>query len=203
MVETRERDRVAEREVRRDPANRSDLAFDVVEPDVAFRRSIKFENADWSESVENGAPNLLRKPVADREPQPVSLLLRATWRGDKIAAEFADILKRRALPARDVVPEAARRKALGDSDRTAENQRGADRDDAAHAVMHRQAIVEAVGRSQARKAGKPMAPDDEPAVTDFGGLRQPCRSRGEDPQRAIGERDRSSLVLRERLAAPA
>ena len=38
-------------------------------------------------------------------------------------------------------------------------------------------------------------------MTDFSGLRQTCRSRGEDPQRAIGERDRASLVLRERLAA--
>ena len=58
VVETRERDRVAEREVRRDPADRSDLAFDVVEPDIAFRRSIKFEDAEWSETVQNGAPNL-------------------------------------------------------------------------------------------------------------------------------------------------
>ena len=130
------------------------------------------------------------------------LLLGATGRGDEIAAEFADILKRRALPARDVVPKAARRKALGDCDRTAENQRRADRDDAAHAVMHRQAIVEPVGRGQAGKAGKPMAPDDEPTMTDLGGLRQTGRSRRENPQRAIGERDRTSLAFRERLAAP-
>jgi len=111
-------------------------------------------------------------------------------------------LKRRALPPRNVVPKATRRKALGDRDRTAENQRGADRDDPSHAVMHRQAIVQAVSRSQAREAGKPMAPDDEPAMADFSGLRQTCRSRGEDPQRAIGERNRTSLELLERLAAP-
>ena len=147
------------------------------------------------------APNFVRKPVADREPQPVGLLGRPDRRGNKIAAEFADILKRRALPARDVAPEAARRKALGDCDRTAENQGRADRDNAAHAVMHRQAIVEAVGRGQAGKAGKPMAPDDEPAMTDFSGLRQTGRSGGENPQRAIGERDRSSLVFAQRLAA--
>ena len=126
----------------------------------------------------------------------MSLLLGATGRGDKIATEFADILKRRALPARDVVPKTARRKALGDCDRTAENQGGADRDDAAHAVMHRQAIVEAVGRSQAGEAGKPVAPDDEPTMTDLGGLWQTSRSRREDPQRAIGERDRTSFAFR-------
>ena len=202
MVEAHERDRVAQREIRRDTADRADLAFDVVEPDIAFRRSIKFEDAERSESIQISA-----RQTSSESPLPIairslmSLLLGADRRGDEIAAEFADILKRRAFPARDIVPKAARRKALGDRDRTAENQGRADRDDAADAVMHRQAIVEPVGRGQASKAGKPMAPDDEPAMTDLGGLRQTGRSRSENPQRAIGERDRSLLALRERLAA--
>ena len=194
VVETRKRDRVAEREVRRDAADRADLAFDVVEPDVALGRSIEFEDTERSEPIDERPPHFLRKPVADCDPQAVRLLRGSDRRGDEIAAEFADILKGRAFPACDIVPEAARRKALGDCDRTAEDQWRAERDNAADAVVHRQAIVEPIGRGQAGEAGKPVDPDDEPAMTDLGGLRQSGRSRSENPQRAIVERNRRRSV---------
>ena len=109
-------------------------------------------------------------------------------RGDEIAAELADILEHRAVPARDVAPEPARRKALGDDDRAAVDQRRADRRDAADAVIHRQAIVHAVVRRHVGEAGEPMAPGDDAMMADGGRLGQAGGARGEDQQRAIGER---------------
>ena len=108
MVETRQRDRVAECEVRRDPAYRSNLAFDVVEPDIAFRRRIEFENPERSEPVNKRPPHFFRKPVADCYPQPMSLLLGPDRGGYEKVAEFPDILNARAFPTRDIIPKAAR-----------------------------------------------------------------------------------------------
>ena len=73
-VETRERDRLARREIGRDAADRADLALDVVEPDVAFGGGVEFEHAERPEAILESAPDLAGKPVADRQPQLVRLL---------------------------------------------------------------------------------------------------------------------------------
>ena len=119
-VETRKRDRLARRQIRRDAADRADLALDIVEPDVAFRGGIEFEHAERPESIEEA------RQTSAASPLPIAR--RSLWafssgrggRGDEIAAEFADILKRRAIPARDIVPKSARRETLGDRDRAAD-----------------------------------------------------------------------------------
>src|SRR5258708_2352653 len=66
--------------------------------------------------------------------------------------------------------------------------------------MHREAVVKPVFRSHAGKAGKPMRPQNNLAVTDLGGLGETCGSRGENAKRAISERDQRSLSLVEPAA---
>ena len=52
----------------------------------------------------------------------------------------------------------------------------ADGDYPAHAVMHGQAVIKPVIRSHAGKAGKPMRPQNNLAMTDFGGFAEACCS---------------------------
>ena len=200
MVETHQRDRVAEREIWGDAADRADLAFDVVEPDVALGRGIELEDAQRSKSIQEGLPNVARKPVADRDPGTMRLLGRPD-RGDKeIAAELAYVLEGRAFPSHDVGPEVARREALGDCDRTAKNQGRADCDNAAHAVVHWQAIVELIGRRQAGEAGKPVDPGNQSAMADLSRLRQTGGPGGEYPQGAIVEGHRAQFANSQGIA---
>ena len=107
-------------------------------------------------------------------------------RRGEIAAEFADILEQRAIPARNVVPELARRKAFLHDDRAAADQRRAGRHDAADAVIERQAIVHAIVRPDVGEAGEPIAPHHDAVMADMGRLRQAGRAGGVDQQRAIG-----------------
>ena len=67
-------------------------------------------------------------------------------------------------------------------------------------MVHGEAVVKPVFRSHAGKAGKPMRPQNNLAMTDFGGLAETCGSRRENTKRAVGERDQRSLSLSERVA---
>ena len=129
------------------------------------------------------------------------LLRRRRRRGDEIAAELADVLKDRAVPARDLAPETAGRERLGDHDRAAVDQRRGERGDAADAVAERQAIVHAVVGAHVGQAREPMAPGDDAMVADGGGLGQAGGAGGEDQQRAVGKRRRAPFALVERRAA--
>ena len=74
----------------------------------------------------------------------------------EIAAELADILEQRAVPAHDVVPELACGKFVGQHHRAARAQHAAGRDDAADAVKDRQAIVQPVfGEAAVSPANQP------------------------------------------------
>jgi len=94
-------------------------------------------------------------------------------RGGKIAAKLADILKQGAIPARHIVPELARRKALLHDDRAAANQSRADRHDAADAVIHRQAIVQAVVGADVGEPGKTNSSTSDAVMADIGAFGRP------------------------------
>ena len=200
-VEARQRDRVARGEERRLTADRTDLAFDVVERQVAFGGGVKLENLRHAETLCEGGPHVGGKSIAEGKTQAMAPLVGRGRRGDEIAAELADVLKDRAVPARDVAPEPARRELFGDHHRAAVDQRRGERGDAADAVAERQAIVQAVVGAHVGKAGEPMAPGDDAMVADGGGLGQAGGAGGEDQQRAIGERRRAQFAVLERRAA--
>jgi hypothetical protein len=114
-------------------------------------------------------------------------------RVEEITAELADILEQRAFEGDDIVPETARGKLLLDHHGAADDEKAADRDDASDAMIHRQAIVHAIGRSHIHHAGEPAAPRHDPVVADIGGLGQPGRARGVDAQRSLRERYLAAL----------
>ena len=193
---------VARGEIGRHAADRADPALDIVEPDVAFGGGVELEHLRIGRTGRQRAPDVGRNAVAEREPQLVRFSAALRRRGDEIAAEFADILERRAVPARDVVPEPARRESFARSRPSRRDERRADRDDAADAVVHRQAIVEAiVGASSPARPANQWRPGDDAAMADLRRLRQPGRARGEDSQRAIVERHLAPLALAERRRA--
>src|SRR5579864_3865426 len=119
----------------------------------------------------------------------------------QIAAQLADVLKERAIPLRDIVPEAACRKSLADRDRSAIHQYGSARHHAADAVVHRQAIVHPVSRARVNEAGEPMGPLHDSEMADPGGLRQAGRAGGVDVERSI--QNRWSVILRALQRSPA
>ena len=94
----------------------------------------------------NSRPDVGPQAVAAGEAELVLALLRMRRRVDQIAAELADILEQRAVPAHDVVPEFARGELLADHHRAAVDQNRAGRHEAAGGVVQRQAVVHAVGR---------------------------------------------------------
>ena len=98
-MKTRKRDLIARGQIRWRPTNRANLALDIVEPDVAFRRRIEFQDVEGSKSIGKGAPNIGGESVTDREAEPMGLLLWANGRRVQVPAKLADILKRRAIEA--------------------------------------------------------------------------------------------------------
>ena len=200
-VEARQRDGVARGEERRLPADRADLALDVVERQVAFGGGVELEDLGQAETLGEGAPHVGGKPIAAGEAQPMRLLRRRRRRGDEIAAELADVLKDRAVPARDLAPETASRELVGDHHRAAIDQRRGQRGDAADAVAQRQAIVHAVVGAHVGQSREPMAPGDDAMVADGGGLGQAGGAGGEDQQRAVGEGRPAPFALVKRRAA--
>ena len=100
-------------------------------------------------------PDVAAQPVAASNPQPMRALARMGRRVHQITREFADILKYRAVAVDDIVPEMLRRKLVADQHRTAAHQSRACGDDPADAVIHRQAIIDAITRAGVHQAGKP------------------------------------------------
>ena len=94
-----------------------------------------------------------------------------------------------AVETHDVVPEVRRGEFLRDHDRTARAKHAAGRDDTAHGMMERQAIVEPVVHGSVREPGKPSTPAENAAMTDVRRLRQPRGARGVDEERASIDRD--------------
>ena len=89
----------------------------------------------------------------------------------QIAAQFADVLEQRAVPADDIAPELPRRELLGDRDRSTADEHGASGEDAADAVIHRKAVVHAVGPGRVHEAREPVGPLHDPTVAHDCGLR--------------------------------
>ena len=141
-----------------------------------------------------------RKPVAADEAQAVRALLRMRRRVDKVAAQLADILHERAVPARDVVPELAGGKLLAQHHRAAPDEHGAGRQQAAGGVVHRQAVVHAVVRARVHDARKGVAREHDAVVVHVGGLGQAGGAGRVDEQRAILDRELAPLVAGQRVA---
>jgi hypothetical protein len=93
-------------------------------------------------------PDVGAQPVAAAHPQAMRALARIFRRVEEISAQLADILKQRAIAVDDIVPKMLRGKFLADQHRAAADQHRAGGDDAADAVIHRQAIVHADRRGR-------------------------------------------------------
>ena len=106
-IDAHDRGRKAVRQQRGNAPNRARLALDVVKRKIAFGRGIEFEDPRDGEARLERLPDIAAQPVAAGEPEPVRGLEFGSRRVEQITAEFADILKYRALPAHDVMPELA------------------------------------------------------------------------------------------------
>src|SRR5262245_44831012 len=126
-----------------DPADGTFLALEVEHGHVAFGGSVELDDLGDPEAFLELVPDIGPQAVAAEKAQPVRALFRMRWRIDEIAAELADILHQRTVPARDVVPKLARRKFLAQHDRAALDQHGASREQSAGGVIHRQAVIHA------------------------------------------------------------
>ena len=92
----------------RQAADRALLVLEVEQRHVAFGGGVELDDLRNLEAALERPPDLGPQPVAAGEPQPVRALLRMRRRVEQVAAELADILEQRAVPAHDVVPELAR-----------------------------------------------------------------------------------------------
>ena len=198
-VEPDQRRWQAARQERRDAADGARLAFGIVEREVAFGRSIEFEDLRNLEAVLERAPDVGPQAVAAGDPDLMLPLIGMRLCLHQVAAELADILKQRAVEALDVVPELTCGEFLPDQHRAAVNQHRSDRHDAADAVIHGQAVIHPVARAGIHHAAEPVAPHQQAVMADIGGLRQPGGARGVDVKRPILDGD--GRAARRRSAA--
>ena len=188
------------REERRDAADGAGLAFHIEHRDVALGRGVELQDLRNTKPPLELGPDVGPQAVAAAHPDPVLRLMRIGLGLQQVAAQLADILEQRALPADDLVPELARRKFLSDHDGAPPDQHRAARQHAPDAVIHRQAVVHPVARARVHHAGEPVAPLHQPVVTDVGGLGQPRGARGVDIQRPILDGRRPPLGQTQRFA---
>ena len=184
-----------------DATNRAGLSLDVHEGEAAFRRGVELQDLRQGEAVAEPLPDIGAQAVAKAEAQAVR------WRfalrrgcGEQVAAELADILEQRAVPARHVVPEPRCREAIRDHHRSPGGQHAARCHDAADAVEQRQAVIHPVVRPEVGESREPAAPGHDAPVADHGCLGQPGGAGGVDQQGAVGGPRRSALLRAERLA---
>src|ERR1051326_5316095 len=93
------------RQKRGNAADRAGLAFAVVQRHAAFRRGVKFQNPRQGEALLEIFPDIAPQSVAAGQTNAMSPLLRVGRGADEISAKFADILKDRAVPVDDIIPE--------------------------------------------------------------------------------------------------
>ena len=93
------------RQQRRNAADRARLALDIVEREIAFGRRVEFQDLRNGKARLERFPDVAAQAVAAGEPQPMAGFEFGRRRLQQIAAEFADILEQRAVPAHDIVPE--------------------------------------------------------------------------------------------------
>ena len=89
---------------RRHTADGADFALDVVKRDVAFGRRIEFQDPRNAKPRLEFLPDVGAQAIAAAQPQPMLAFPRVRRRIDQIAAQFADILKQRAVPGRRCRP---------------------------------------------------------------------------------------------------
>src|SRR3974390_2030167 len=116
---------------------------------------------------------------------------------EKIPAKLADILKARAIPFCDVVPELVRGKSFADHYRSPTNEQRPSCNQAAGGVIEREAVVYSVGRTYVHHTGKREAGEHQPVVVHVGGFWQAGRPGGVDVERAIFDGQTRALRLRQ------
>ena len=93
-------------------ANGTGLSFGIEQREAALGRGIEFDDLGNAKAILERLPDVFAQAVAASHADAV---LRVRCRGldvHQIAAEFADVLDLRAVPAPDIGPEAPRRKSL-------------------------------------------------------------------------------------------
>src|SRR5215471_11784606 len=171
-IEPDQRHRITMCEKRRDTADRADLALAIIERKVCLSSGIEFQDLWDAEAPLKLLPYVRPQPIAAAKPDTMPPFPWMRRRIDEVSAELANILENRALPLRDLVPEAARRKLLPEHDRSAAHQHRPSRHHAANAMIHRQAIVHPIRWTRVHHAREPMAPLHQSKVTDICRLRQ-------------------------------
>src|SRR5205807_384300 len=86
------------------------LSLDVEQRNVALGRRIELDDAGNAKARLEFVPHVGPQPVAAAQPEPMRGLVWVSLGIDEIAAELADVLKDRAIPAPHIVPELARGK---------------------------------------------------------------------------------------------
>ncbi len=152
------------RQQRRNPADRARLALDIVQREIALGRRVELEYSGNRKARLKGLPDISAQTIAASEPKPMLTFVFGRRRFQKITAEFADILEQRAIPAHDILPEGARGEFVRQYDGCSRVQHAAWRDDAADAVMDRQAIIQPVFGGSVGQPGEPAAPVQDAAV---------------------------------------
>src|SRR5664279_341027 len=89
----------------RDFSDRAGFTLDIVEREIALGRRVEFEDLGNAETGLESLPDVTAQAVAASQPEPMPALEFRCRRFQEIAAEFADILEQRTIPADDVAPE--------------------------------------------------------------------------------------------------
>src|SRR2546430_6645295 len=107
-IELHDRHRESMGEKRRNTADGAGLGLDDEQRDVAFGRSIEFQDPRNAESALEGVPHLEPQPIVAADPEPVLALPRVRRDVHVVPRHFSYVLEEGAIPLDDVVPEAAR-----------------------------------------------------------------------------------------------
>src|SRR6185312_15812831 len=187
-ITAHERHRVAMREEWRNPPDRAHPALAVVKGKGAFGRGVILEDLRNAKAALKLLPHLAPQAIAAGEPQAVDgLIARPCGTGREVTAELADVLEDGAALLPDVLPEPAGREPLPHHHGAAPDQGRARRDHPTHAVIHRQAVIQAIGRRDAHQPGEPMAPLHQPVMADGRSFGESRRSGGIKVERPVRE----------------